>query len=1077
MQIRFKNRDEMMSGNLRMRGVVALSVLCLLAVAGVARAEKLEHWKYISVEDEAWTNTSGTGDGQLGFGEFMIYSGATFDQKGGRLGSVTNWGVPRASIGWSTGGSYKMSGSSVFTTATDVSLGPAKWGGKVADWSLTDTARVTLGGALNFCDGSANHLFLGGAATFQAGSLRGLDRDGEYISFASGATASQATLTIGSQNQAYYEDLVSKGYIRVNGVKQPNFSKFQVKGSTLSLIPLSMKLAITSVNGGANPVAGAGFDVTVQVQDMNSTPAHVAADRVVTLLCKAGSGTLGGTTNVTIPAGSHSKTISGVTYTKAESGVVLTALCDGVGDGDSPAFTVAAGTPVRLVFCAQPAAAVVSGWKISPALAVQIQDAYGNTVVGESRRVTISSRTAIFSRDSILATNAVAGVATFSQLTPVRIASSNMLVASGGALAGVTSGTFAVSSDYVVQAAPEKSAQFNAFKEIPINTITPQGWLREFLVRQNTGLTGNREILSYPFNTCLWAGRIPYNGNGDDWWRYEQTAYLTDGMLRLGYLIRDDKLIQTGRDGVAYVLAHPMDKGRLGHPFFTSQWPMAVFFRAMQAEYSATADPRLLEALRQHYLSFSIAELRGGRNVINVEGMLWTYGKTGDRKLLDRANAIYNQGQGIWGRGALAAPGKDVDHGVTYHEMAKLPAIFYAYTGNKDYLAASVNAFKKLDRDHMLPDGVPSSNEFLAGKDIHQSHETCDISDYTWSAGYLLMATGDATWADHIEKAIFNAGPGCVSKDFKNLQYFSGVNQVIATGDSNHNQHFHGSTWMAYRPCHETECCAGNVHRFMPNFAARMWMCDTNGGLVATLYGPSSTTIPINDGRQQLTVTEDTGYPFSETITFTFKTPTPVTMPFSFRIPGWCVAPSVTINRRAYQGTLTAGAFATLNRTFRNGDTVTLRLPMPVKLVQWEKQGVAVERGPLLYAYPVPEKVTADTRTYDNMRGKKSSDPVSFPALDLRPDGPWNYALAAKSAADLKLVNTGSKGYPLDPGASPLVIKVPARKVKGWALLENRYTPPLPDGEKVDCEDAVEIITLVPYGSTRLRLGVLPVAR
>jgi len=1055
---------------------IALSAGVLLAVHGVSRAEKLERWKHVSVEDETWASASGTGDGLLRFGEFLIHSGATFAQTGGRLGSVTNWGAPVASIGWSTGGSYKMSGSAVFATTADVLLGRDKGGSRVADWSLTDTASATLGGALDFCAGTANHLFLGGSAAFQAGSLRGLDRDGEYISLASGATASQATLTIGTQNQAYYEDLVAKGYIRVNGVKQTSFSKFQVKGSTLSLVPLSMKLAIASANGGTSPKAGIGFDVTVQLQDMNNAPATVVADRVVTLQLKTGSGILGGTTKVTIPAGAHEGKIRGVTYTRAECGVVLTALCDGAGDGDSAAFTVAAGAPGKLVFCAQPEATVL-GWPISPAVTVRVQDANGNTVIGDTRRVTISSSTAAFSGDSILATNAVAGVATFSALKPVKASSSAILVASGSSLAGATSCTFAVSSDYVVHAAPEKAAQFNAFKEIPINTITPQGWLREFLVRQYTGLTGNREILSYPFNTCLWAGRIPYNGSGDDWWRYEQTAYLTDGMLRLGYLIRDDKLIQTGREGVAYVLDHPMDKGRLGHPFFTSQWPMAVFFRAMQAEYSATHDPKLLEALRQHYLSYSSAELRGGRNVINLEGMLWTYGKTGDRKLLDLANTIYNQGQGIWGRGALAAPAKDVDHGVTYNEMAKLPAIFYNYTGNKEYLFASVNAFRKLDRDHMLPDGVPSSNEFLAGKDIHQSHETCDISDYTWSVGYLLMATGDATWADHIEKAIFNAGPGSVSKDFKNLQYFSSVNQVIATGDSNHNKHFHGSTWMAYRPCHETECCAGNVHRFMPNFAARMWMSDTNGGLVATLYGPSSTTLPINQGRQQLTVTESTGYPFSETITFTFNTPLPVTMPFSFRIPGWCAAPLVTVNQRPYDGKLTAGTFVTMRRTFSNGDTVTLHMPMPVKLIAWENQGVAVERGPLLFAYPVPEKVTVDARTYDNMRGKKSSDPVNFPALDIRPDGPWNYALAANSAADLKLVNTGSKSYPLDPGASPVVIKAPARRVKGWALLENRYTPPLPDRDKVECEAATETVTLVPYGSTRLRLGVFPVAR
>ena len=150
--------------------------------------------------------------------------------------------------------------------------------------------------------------------------------------------------------------------------------------------------------------------------------------------------------------------------------------------------------------------------------------------------------------------------------------------------------------------------------------------------------------------------------------------------------------------------------------------------------------------------------------------------------------------------------------------------LLYAYTGQRKYLDAAVRADDKLIRDHILPDGVPSSNEYLDGNDPRTSHETCDITDYTWSLGHYLMTTGEARYADAIEKAVFNAGPGAVTKDFKALQYFSSVNQFIATGDSDHNEFKKGSTWMAYRPTHETECCAGNVHRFMPDYVARMWL-------------------------------------------------------------------------------------------------------------------------------------------------------------------------------------------------------------------------------------------------------------
>ena len=69
----------------------------------------------------------------------------------------------------------------------------------------------------------------------------------------------------------------------------------------------------------------------------------------------------------------------------------------------------------------------------------------------------------------------------------------------------------------------------------------PQGWIADWLERQRDGMTGHPEALSYPYDSCLWAGTIERQGDhGSAWWRYEQTAYYTDGLLRLG-LALDDK--------------------------------------------------------------------------------------------------------------------------------------------------------------------------------------------------------------------------------------------------------------------------------------------------------------------------------------------------------------------------------------------------------------------------------------------------------------------------------------------------------------------------------------------------------
>jgi hypothetical protein len=111
------------------------------------------------------------------------------------------------------------------------------------------------------------------------------------------------------------------------------------------------KLVITSVNGGLNATSGIPFSVVVQAQDSFNTPANVTNSTVVTLSLTTGSGTLGGTLTGTIPAGTNSVTISGVTYSKAESPVTIQASRTSGQIGLSPgtaSFTVIAGAFAHL---------------------------------------------------------------------------------------------------------------------------------------------------------------------------------------------------------------------------------------------------------------------------------------------------------------------------------------------------------------------------------------------------------------------------------------------------------------------------------------------------------------------------------------------------------------------------------------------------------------------------------------------------------------------------------------------------------------------------------------------------------
>lgn len=618
-----------------------------------------------------------------------------------------------------------------------------------------------------------------------------------------------------------------------------------------------------------------------------------------------------------------------------------------------------------------------------------------------------------------------------------------------------------------------------------VATVHPTGWLQSLLQRQRDGLTGHPEALSYPYNSCLWAGEISRSDEsyGDNWWRYEQTAYYTDGLLRLGYELNADEMVEKAMEGIEYTLAHPDENGVLGNKALKGiTWPMSVYFRVLQAKYEHDGDSRIPEALERYYLNFKADELAGGaiggRNIMSLEGMLWTYGKTGNPQLLQLAEEAWaKQDRFAVDETAITSSEPFYMHGVTFCEMLKLPMLLYAYTGKEHYRELAMTAIRKVERESMLPDGVPSSAEFLLGNDIHHSHETCDVVDYTWTLGYYLGVTGEAEWADKIETAIFNAGLGCITKDFRSLQYFSSVNQFIATGTSNHNIYQHGSTWMAYRPTHQTECCSGNVNRMLPNFVSRMWMTDKEGGAVATIYGPSTATFSTPAG--SVTITCATDYPFAETLTFRVEGTKAASIPLSLRIPAWCQNAALSINGAASNMALPAGTFVRLPEQVKDGDVITLTLPMTVETKTLEGQGVYFQRGPLLFAYAIPQQMTEDTEEYDNMHGKKPENP-DFKCWSITPTGAFNYAYASDGQpiqVNNPVIDEVGGTIPFDMSYTPVRLRVPVKKID-WKLEvinEDQFTPHLPEqGHLVVLDNERQYIDLVPYGCTELRLTVFP---
>jgi DUF1680 family protein len=474
--------------------------------------------------------------------------------------------------------------------------------------------------------------------------------------------------------------------------------------------------------------------------------------------------------------------------------------------------------------------------------------------------------------------------------------------------------------------------------------------------------------------------------------------------------------------------------------------------------------------------------------------MLWAYAQTGDKHLLAMAEKAWNDF-------IRSAPPGDADpgdlhpdrvfantpihaHGVTYAEVAKQPAILYMHTGNPEYLRFALAAQERIFSHHMLIDGIPSTSEGYHGTSPLDSHETCDISDHTWSWGYLLMATGDGIWADRIERACFNAGMGAIRKDWKAVQYFSCPNQVIATQDSSHVHYEDFSKgWMAYRPNpgHDVACCGGNVHRFLPNYVIRMWMSDLEGGLAAVLYGASTVHAEVGASHQPIEIHQETNYPFDEEIQFTIRSSKPVTFPLSLRIPSWCKEPRLTLNGNSLAMPAIQKGFIRLERTFGPGDRITLTLPMHAVQTYWTSDwptdALGLEHGPLVYALAVKEEWTPAV--------SPQWSTSEFPEWDARPISAWNYGIVFNEATFAPQAKFERRSMVTDPWVEPPVsLIVSLKKIPGWELdadtqhPERKKTPPLPfvEGTMTKTLEKVETerVALVPYGATQLRLTVFP---
>lgn len=652
--------------------------------------------------------------------------------------------------------------------------------------------------------------------------------------------------------------------------------------------------------------------------------------------------------------------------------------------------------------------------------------------------------------------------------------------------------------------------------KLPLGAIKPGSWLKESLQRQADGLMGNLGEIS------AWLQKednawLSEDGTGS--WGWEEVPYWLKGYANTGYILQDSLMIKESQIWFEAALKSQREDGNFGPKMVSDRdgsqdfWSNMIMLYCLQSYYEATQDQRVIDLMTNYFkYQNSVPDdkmlsgvhywqtLRGGDNLYSV---IWLYNRTGDKFLLDlaekihRTNAdwtkhdntldeIHNHKETRNGAEFPEWYSKLVDwHNVNVAQGFREPAQYYQLSKNKEDLKATYDDFKII-REYFgqVPGGMFGSDENARPgySDPRQGVETCGMVEQMNSDEHLLRITGDIFWADHAEEVAFNTYPAALMPDFRSLRYITSPNMVM-NDDQDHSPGIANSGPFLMMNPFSSRCCQHNHGQGWAYFTENLFMATSDNGLAAVLYAAGSVTAKVNADKE-VTITNDSNYPFTESLDFTVNTSKPVKFPLYFRIPAWAKDASVALNGSELEANPSANTYLRINREWNDGDKITLTLPKELSLRTWEanNNSVSLDYGPLTFSLKIDEEYikedSAQTAIWDS-KWQKDADVSKWPSYEIHPASPWNYGLILdkNNLEDSFTIETKSwpdDDYPFTVDAAPLVIKAKGKRIPQWTIDQYGLAGELQQSP-VKSEESSETIELIPMGAARLRISAFPV--
>jgi DUF1680 family protein len=400
--------------------------------------------------------------------------------------------------------------------------------------------------------------------------------------------------------------------------------------------------------------------------------------------------------------------------------------------------------------------------------------------------------------------------------------------------------------------------------------------------------------------------------------------------------------------------------------------------------YRATGKTSLLhiaeKAADYLYRFYDTASAETARNAIcpsHYMGLIELYRTTGNKKYEALAKKLIDiRGVAIGtddnsDRYPLRQMQEVQGHAVRANYLFAGAADLYAETGDESLLSSLDRMWDDVVNHKMyitggcgaLYDGVSNDGTSYNPNDVEKVHqaygrqyqlpnltahnETCaNIGNVLWN-WRMLQFSGDAKYADVMELALYNSVLSGISLDGTKFLY---TNPLAVSDELPFKQR-----WSREREPYIalSNCCPPNVVRTIAEVSNYMYSISKDG-IWLNLYGGNRLSTKLIDG-SNIKLTQQTNYPWEGIIQLQFDETPPKPFAVHLRIPGWCQHAFIFVNGKLYTTSIKTGEYAEVQRAWKKGDQLELRLDMPTTLmeanplVEETRNQVAVKRGPVVY--------------------------------------------------------------------------------------------------------------------------------